>query len=85
MIASVDPRSGELVALFNPRKHEWREHFCLQGGLITPLTSVGRATVNLLQLNLSDRVEIRRRFSSDRGISIERPLIRNPDPTNEIS
>jgi len=31
MIASVDPRSGELVALFNPRKHEWREHFCLQG------------------------------------------------------
>src|SRR6185369_2553177 len=63
-IASVDPRSGELVALFNPRKHEWREHFCLQGGLITPLTSVGRVTVNLLQLNLSDRVEIRRRLAA---------------------
>ncbi|WP_420894992.1 HNH endonuclease [Sorangium cellulosum] len=26
-IASIDPKTGPLVALYHPRRHAWREHF----------------------------------------------------------
>ncbi len=58
-IASIDAESGELVPLFNPRMQTWNEHFRLDGFVIVPLTSIGRATVNLLQLNQIDRLLLR--------------------------
>ena len=58
-IASLDKLTGQLVALFNPRTQLWADHFCLQGGEIVPLTSVGRVTERMLRLNLSDRVKKR--------------------------
>lgn len=60
-IASLDPLTGELVALFNPRAQNWTEHFRLKGGLIIPLTATGRATERLLRLNLPDRLKLRER------------------------
>jgi hypothetical protein len=58
-IASLDPGTGELVALFNPRTQNWNEHFSLTGGLIVGLTLCGSATARLLKLNLPARVEVR--------------------------
>jgi HNH endonuclease len=58
-IASIDPDTGNLVALFNPRTQKWNEHFSLSGGLIIALTPVGSATVRILKLNLPARVEAR--------------------------
>jgi hypothetical protein len=58
-IASIDPVSGELIPLFNPRLQVWAEHFSLEGAYIQPLTSVGRVTVRILKLNYSDRVRVR--------------------------
>lgn len=58
-IASVDPVSGVLSPVFNPRIQQWSEHFRLDNGHIVPLTSVGRATERVLRLNLPHRVEIR--------------------------
>lgn len=58
-IASVDVITGELVPLFNPRTQEWKDHFRVEGGKIIPLTPVGRATEQLLKLNLAPRVEVR--------------------------
>jgi hypothetical protein len=58
-IASLDPPSGELVQLFNPRSQSWREHFEIHGGTIRGLTPTGRATERLLKFNLSERVEVR--------------------------
>lgn len=63
-IASLDPISGELVALFNPRNQRWSEHFRLHGGEIVPLTAIGRATEAMLRLNLPQRVEARQRWSA---------------------
>lgn len=50
---AVDPESGEQVALFNPRKQRWREHFAWseEGTTIIGLTAEGRATVLALKLN----------------------------------
>jgi len=58
-IASLDPASGELTPLFNPRLQEWSEHFSLEAGRINPRTANGRVTELVLKVNLSSRVEVR--------------------------
>lgn len=58
-IASIDPDSAALVALFHPRREAWREHFELQGAVILPLSPTGRATARLLAMNDPARVEER--------------------------
>ena len=58
-IASLDPGTSDLVALFNPRTQRWNEHSSLDGGSITGLTPCGTATLRLLKLNLRMRVEVR--------------------------
>jgi len=42
--------------LFNPRKHQWLDHFRLNGSQIEPLTAEGRVTMFLLRLNSSERL-----------------------------
>lgn len=58
-IASLDPATGALAPLFNPRTHVWSEHFRFNGPVIEPLTAEGRVTVFLLHLNIPARVTIR--------------------------
>jgi hypothetical protein len=61
-LASIDPISGEIVRLYQPRCDRWGEHFQLnhETGEIIPLTAIGRVTVRLLQLNRRVRMEERR-------------------------
>jgi len=61
-IASIDPLSGSLVRLFDPRTDPWEDHFEADGAILRPLTDVGRATEKLLKLNLPVRVVIRRKL-----------------------
>ena len=58
-VASFDPHTGQLVALFNPRTQSWSEHFRYDHGAISALTAEGRVTVALLQLNDSTRIQER--------------------------
>lgn len=58
-LSSLDPDSRKVVPLFNPRKDAWDVHFELRGGEIVGLTAVGRATVQLLNMNAPHRVELR--------------------------
>ncbi len=58
-IASLDPATGKLTALYNPRAQRWIDHFRFNGPVIEPLTPEGRVTVALLKLNLAARVAIR--------------------------
>lgn len=58
---AIDPATGELVSLFNPRVQVWREHFSWANGgtHIVGLTPIGRATVVALRLNNEYVVEAR--------------------------
>ncbi len=58
-LASLDPVTGEIVALYNPRKEGWSDHFQLNDGFLIPLTPTGRVTERLLQLNNPYRVRER--------------------------
>lgn len=53
-------RPRQLVRLYHPRQDHWSEHFRLNGARIIPLTEIGEATVQLLDLNGSDRLLLRR-------------------------
>ena len=58
-LAGIDPETGELTRLFNPRTDNWNAHFRIQAGRILGLTPVGRTTVYVLNMNRPDRVRIR--------------------------
>lgn len=57
-IASLEPGSGGLVRLFNPRLDRWSEHFALMedGQSILPRSPIGEATARLLGFNHEDRL-----------------------------
>lgn len=58
-LASLDPLTGELTPLFNPRIQVWTEHFILEQAYIQPLSPIGRVTAQLLRLNHPDRIRVR--------------------------
>lgn len=58
-LSGIDPTSGQLTPLFDPRKDAWEEHFRIEGGAVRALTAVGRTTVYVLQMNAPRRVELR--------------------------
>jgi plasmid stability protein len=60
-IVALDPLTGEIVRLFDPRYQAWREHFgwTETGDRIVGLTPTGRATVVALNLNRPSLVKAR--------------------------
>ena len=59
-IAGIDPDTGEVMQLFHPRRDSWGEHFQWSGPVLVGLTAIGRATIDVLAINLPERVEHRR-------------------------
>jgi len=49
----IDPETGDIIAIFNPRKQKWSDHFIwsADGLTIIGITPTGRATCNRLDLN----------------------------------
>jgi hypothetical protein len=45
-----------VVRFFNPRKHNWLDHFEVKDGLILPKTPIGEATVKILDFNRIEHV-----------------------------
>ncbi len=59
-LTSIDGKTGAIVPLFNPRKDVWSEHFKIENETFIGLTLNARATIQLLQINNSVRIEERR-------------------------
>jgi len=60
-IGSIDPVTGQLTPLFNPRTQLWPEHFRYEDGRLQPLSPEARVTEKVLQLNKPGRVAERQR------------------------
>jgi hypothetical protein len=58
-VAGIDPETGRVVPLFNPRRHKWARHFRWDGPELVGRTPAGRATVAVLEINLPYRVAFR--------------------------
>lgn len=50
-IAGLDPESGKLTALYNPRRHKWSRHFRWAGPTLVGRTAIGRVTIFVLTIN----------------------------------
>lgn len=61
---AVDPTTGKLTPLFNPRFQIWRLHFAWSpsGTHLIGLTAIGRATVDALNMNSHTVVETRKNW-----------------------
>jgi hypothetical protein len=58
-LTGIDPESGELTRLFHPRSDQWSEHFEWQGIILAGLTAVGRTTIQVLNMNSDDQLDLR--------------------------
>ena len=60
-IEGIDPVSGSLVPLYNPREEKWSDHFqwTVDYLHIIGITPTGRATVQTLNLNRKELVNLR--------------------------
>ena len=58
-IAGLDPRTGKLTRLFNPRRHQWAWHFRWEGPELIGRTAIGRTTILVLQINCEEAVTLR--------------------------
>lgn len=61
-----DPHTGQRVPLFNPRLQKWNRHFIWSENLLNIIgrTRTGRATVEALNMNLPQRVNLRKALLS---------------------
>jgi hypothetical protein len=61
-LAGIDPHTGQMAPLFNPRTQRWEDHFELQGTWIVGRTPIGRATARVLAMNADEHRELRARL-----------------------
>lgn len=59
-LSGVDPDTGRIVNLFQPRQDRWEDHFEFLGDRIRAKNAIGRATTWLLEMNSDERVRWRR-------------------------
>jgi hypothetical protein len=63
-LTGIDPVTGTVVRLFNPRQDIWSAHFALHDVQIIGLTPIGRATVHVLNMNAADRIQLRAKLKA---------------------
>jgi hypothetical protein len=68
--AGLDPLTGKLTPLFNPRRHRWSLHFRYEGGTLVGRTAVGRATVEVLRITLPNLIALREVLMEDGGSTL---------------
>ena len=50
----------DIVPLFNPRQHNWFDHFEAIAGEIVPISRIGKASVKIFRFNEPDLIILRR-------------------------
>jgi hypothetical protein len=58
-ISGLDPATGKLTPLFNPRRQRWSRHFRWDGPLLVGRTAIGRTTIRVLQINCEEALTLR--------------------------
>ncbi len=58
-LSGIDDETGKIVRLFHPRRHKWSAHFTWDGPVLIGKSSIGRATIAVLQINQPDAIAAR--------------------------
>ena len=65
-LTGIDSKTGKIIRLFDPRTQAWTDHFRIDGARIFGLTSAGRVTVHVLNMNAARRLRLRARLLANR-------------------
>jgi hypothetical protein len=65
-LSGLDTHTRKITQLFNPRRHKWTRHFRWDGPFLRGRTAIGRATIAVLHINDSFRVELRESLIEER-------------------
>jgi hypothetical protein len=68
-LTGIDPISGEIIPLFDPRRDRWLDRFRLRGPVIEGVTAVGRTTIKVLAMNDTRRIERRDLLAQEPDVS----------------
>ncbi len=58
-ISGLNPQTGRVVRLFNPRRDRWTRHFEWKGPYLAGRTHTGRVTIVLLWINRVEATDLR--------------------------
>lgn len=58
-LTGIDPLTGKLTRLFNPRRLKWSRHFRWDGPYLVGRTAIGRTTIEVLAMNTVEIVRLR--------------------------
>lgn len=58
-LTGIDPETGEIIELFDPRRQRWGDHFEWRGIYIVGTTATGRTTARVLSMNSDDQLALR--------------------------
>jgi hypothetical protein len=58
-LSGVDPLTGRVVVLYNPRRQRWQRHFHWNRPWLVGRTASARATIAVLNMNAPHRVDLR--------------------------
>ena len=58
-LTGIDPQTGQLSPIFHPRHDRWSDHFTFEGVRINGVSAVGRATIQVLNMNDARRLDLR--------------------------
>ncbi len=64
-LSGIDPFAERVVRLFDPRRQSWKRHFEWLGAALIGRTQTGRATIAVLDINDSQRVDLRQIIRDD--------------------
>lgn len=59
-LTTIIPETRQMMNLFHPRLDRWEDHFAFDGPILRHRTDIGQATIWLLQMNESKRMEMRK-------------------------
>jgi hypothetical protein len=58
-LTGIDPLTDAVTELFHPRLQSWHEHFVWRGIQLTGKTAIGRTTIQVLNMNSADQLDLR--------------------------
>jgi hypothetical protein len=58
-LTGIDPETGAVTELFNPRRQDWVDHFAWDGIYLVSSTPIGRTTIRVLNMNSEDQLALR--------------------------
>jgi hypothetical protein len=70
-IAGTDPTTAATVRLFHPRADAWNDHFEWTGAMLVGRTAIGRVTIQVLAINQSDFLAVRRTLVQERAFTLQ--------------